>query len=265
MKVTLLQVDSSDTELPAERVERVIRELSTLPASQLYVLPELWYPGFLSTQNWASTTLTRDSTLLERISHIAQDKDAYVHAGTFPMRGGDGRITNQALLFEPGGDIIHSYDKIHTFGIESTETQYFQPGNATAVVQTPWGRLSTVVCYDIRFPAIWETAVEGGAELIVVPAAWPEVRSKHWRALIRARAIENQVYIFACNSVGLQSGTSMGGRSAIISPQGEVLVELGVAEATATVKIFPKAVQRYRQEFPVLRDRKPIQTAISGG
>ena len=111
-------------------------------------------------------------------------------------------------------------------------------------------------CYDLRFPELYRKQVDAGAQVFVIPAAWPAARVAAWRTLLQARAIENQVFVIACNTAGTHAGTEMGGNSAIISPTGEVLAEAGRGERTLTLDIDLDDVAATREAFQVLADRR---------
>jgi predicted amidohydrolase len=113
------------------------------------------------------------------------------------------------------------------------------------------------ICYDLRFPEMFRVYAAAGAKLILMVAEWPETRIEHWRTLLLSRAIENQVYIAAVNKVGRSQGADLGGRSVIVDPWGERLVEGGTEEALLTARIDLALVGQVREKIPVLKDRQP--------
>jgi predicted amidohydrolase len=114
-----------------------------------------------------------------------------------------------------------------------------------------------VTCYDLRFPELFRSLTAAGAEAFVVPAGWPARRIEHWRVLLRARAIENQAWVLGVNGVGEHAGVVLGGRSAVIDPWGEVVVEaLPDRECLVVAELVTDAVGQTRASFPVLRDRR---------
>lgn len=117
-------------------------------------------------------------------------------------------------------------------------------------------KIGLSTCYDLRFPELYRRQVDAGAQVFVIPAAWPSARVAAWRTLLQARAIENQVFVIACNTAGTHAGTEMGGNSAVISPMGEVLAEAGRGERTITIDIDLDDVATARAAFPVLADRR---------
>jgi predicted amidohydrolase len=118
-------------------------------------------------------------------------------------------------------------------------------------------RAGLSTCYDLRFPEIYRRQVDAGAELFVVPAAWPAARVAHWTLLGRARAVENQGVVVQCNTAGTHARTPMGGRSQVVAATGEVLAEAPHdGEAVLSVDVDLAATTSYREAFPVLADRR---------
>ena len=118
------------------------------------------------------------------------------------------------------------------------------------------GRLALSTCYDLRFPELFRAQVDDGSQLFLVAAAWPLARLEHWQLLLRARALENQSFLLACNAAGRQGEVELAGRSAVVDPWGTVLAEAGDGPETLTVEIDPDLAVRARKEFPALADRR---------
>jgi predicted amidohydrolase len=137
------------------------------------------------------------------------------------------------------------------------EDQYLQPGSSPLVLDLPWGRTGIAICYDLRFPELFRRYAVEGAKLTLIPAEWPMERVEHWRALLIARAIENQMYIVAVNTCGEIGGTTFGGHSMVIDPWGKVVVEAGEETALLTVDFELDRVDQARAKIPVLDDRRP--------
>jgi predicted amidohydrolase len=137
------------------------------------------------------------------------------------------------------------------------EEKYLTPGEEPVIVDLPWGRSGLAICYDLRFPELMRGYALGGVRLILIPAEWPHPRRAHWRTLLRARAIENQCFVVACNRVGTTGSTTFFGSSAVIDPWGETLVEAGEVETLLTVTIDTDLVEAVRRKIPVFADRRP--------
>lgn len=165
-------------------------------------------------------------------------------------------ICNSAAFFAPNGRMMGIYRKLHLFGLMK-EDQYLAPGSAGLTVDLPWGRFGFAICYDLRFPEIFRRyATEEGANVIIIPAEWPLERIEHWRALLIARAIENQCYIIATNAAGKTEDTLFGGHSMVIDPWGKVVVEAGESPQLLTVDIDLQLVQEVRARIPVFKDMR---------
>jgi predicted amidohydrolase len=122
--------------------------------------------------------------------------------------------------------------------------------------QNPSVPTGLATCYDIRFPEQFRALLDAGAQLLVVPAAWPSARVEHWRLLGRARALENQCFLVQCNTAGTHARVEMGGYSQVVDPWGAVVAEAGTGEEVLSVEIDIDSVPTIRQKFPVLADRR---------
>ena len=169
------------------------------------------------------------------------------------QRGPDGAYRNNALLVGPGGTIAR-YAKIHPFSY-SGEHEHYAAGDRFVTADVDGVAVSLFVCYDLRFAdEFWALAER--TDLYVVPANWPAPRIEHWRALLRARAIENQAYVLGVNRVGTGKGLDYTGASALIDPAGRVIVEGGAEQALLFGEVDPAVVRTTRAEFPFLADRR---------
>lgn len=261
MKVALVQVASPASEPVDSRVERVDTLLRQARGADLIVLPELWAPGYFAFDAYSAEAETLTGRTMTRIRERAREFGCLIHVGSFLERSEGGGIHNTAVLVDADGNAIHTYRKIHVFGYESLEAQLLTPGESVGTVSTPFGQVGATTCYDLRFPAIWQELVDQGAEIVIVPAAWPRARLGHWRLFTACRAVEEQVFVIACNAVGSQGTVELGGHSRVVDPWGDVVIECGTAEGVFTCEIDTAAVRRIRDEFPVLRDRRKIRTA----
>ncbi|WP_121007265.1 carbon-nitrogen family hydrolase [Saccharothrix australiensis] len=256
MRVALVQVASPAEEGVARRRERVGRMVRDARGADLVVLPELWAAGYFSFDAYAEQAEPADGSTVAAGREWARDLGAHVHVGSFVERDDRGRLFNTAVLVDPSGEVVHAYRKIHVFGHASLEARLLTPGERIDVTGTPLGPLGATTCYDLRFPELWRELVDLGAQAVIVPAAWPAARREHWRLFTSARAVENQVVLIACNAVGEQHGTALGGNSRVVDPWGTVLAEAGTDEGITWCDVDPNVVGRVRAEFPVLADRR---------
>lgn len=205
---------------------------------QLAVLPENFLIFDAAQYRQVATRLPE---FLERLGVLAHALDLWIVAGTLPAPARpdgvpvvDGRVRTACHVIDSSGEVVARYDKIHLFDVEVADAQgsyresaMFEPGSDIVCVDTPVGRLGLAVCYDLRFPELFRALADQGAELVSVPAAFTQVTgAAHWQVLLRARAIENQLYVIGAAQGGVHSPTrTTFGHSQIIDPWGCVLVE----------------------------------------
>jgi len=223
--------------------------------ADLVVLPELWPQGGFTYDRWSDNAEPLLGPTCEAIAAAAREIDAHVHLGSVIERDDDGRLYNTSMLLGRDGSLLATYRKIHLFGFSEGEPALLTAGKEPVVADTELGRIGLATCYDLRFPELFRALVDRGAELFIIPAAWPKVRVEHWTVLARARAIENQVVVVACGTGGVQAGKAMGGHSAVIDAHGDLLAEAGDGEQTLMADVELAAVREWRQKFPVLADR----------
>lgn len=221
--------------------------------SHLVVFPELWSTGYaLDRAKELASVINSD--LFTQISTLATQNKISI-TGSILERRGD-LINNSAPFFAPNGRMLGIYRKIHLFRLME-EDQWLEPGASPLTLDLPWGKTSIAICYDLRFPELFRRYAVEGARLIVVPAEWPIERVEHWRALLVARAIENQCYILATNAAGQTGETVFGGHSMIVDPWGKIVVEAGDAPMMVTAEIELDLVEEVRERIPILSDRRP--------
>ena len=255
-RVALLQVSSDASESAPDRIERVLGMLEeTLPQADIAVLPELWISGAFDLPLAREVAAPLDFPVLERIRAMAKAADTWVHAGSYAERLPDGRTFNTAVLIGPDGEIVATYRKRHLFGFATGERTLITAGDALIVAETPLGHTGIATCYDLRFPEMFRDLVEVGAETFLVASGWPTPRIGHWDVLTRARAIEDQAWMVACNGVGSHADITLGGHSIVIDPQGNVIAEAGDEETVLFADVEPGRAREWREAFPVLDDR----------
>lgn len=222
----------------------------------LIVLPEMWNTGY---------ALDRIHKLVDKegietrewIAAFAATHQVNVVAGSIAEIKSDGHVYNTMIIFDRTGAEVASYSKIHLFRLMEEE-KYLQPGEAKVLFALDDGiQAGASICYDIRFPELARSLALSGANLLIVPAEWPHPRLHHWRTLLTARAIENQMYVIACNRVGRSGDTNFFGHSLIIDPWGEIVAEGGEQEEIITGTVELALVQDVRGRIPVFEDRRP--------
>ncbi|MFJ6211897.1 carbon-nitrogen family hydrolase [Streptomyces sp. NPDC092296] len=255
MRASLIQLSVTDTESPEERRARVSALVRGRAGDDLVLLPELWPLGGFAYDRWPTGAEPLEGPTAEAMSAAARAARVWLHAGSIVERDPDGPMYNTSLLFDPQGKLRRTYRKIHRFGFDGGEAVAMGGGREIATAVTEHGTLGLATCYDLRFPELFRALLDAGAEILTVPAAWPARRAEHWTLLARARAVEEQAYVLACNTAGTHGGVEQAGRSLVVDPWGEVLAEAGTGEEVLTVDFDPAAVAKTRADFPVLRDR----------
>jgi predicted amidohydrolase len=251
VKFLVVQLSVDDIEPSPKRIRRVINLLANLNSEVFVVLPELWVSGAFSKNAYARLALEENANFLREFNEKEITSQGVL--GTFLTRNTDNKISNR-LIYVSKNSNQYYYDKIHTFGVESEESKLVESGSSYLVDLESKYKFGFCVCYDIRFPELMRKMTYNGMEVLIVSASWPESRIDHWKKLLLARAIENQIYVIAVNAVGMQGGTKLGGNSLFISPQGEVLGELSNHEEFVEFQLDSDTVRNTRDVFPVLRD-----------
>lgn len=253
-KLALVQVEVHDGETPDERLKRVVGMIENIEDASLVMLPELWVTSFFA-DNFAEVAQELNGSIVQTLSSVAKKKQLWLHGGSIVERGGDGNIYNTSLFFNPKGELVETYRKMHLFGYKSQESYTMTNGMVPTVINTPFGHFGFSTCYDVRFPELYRTQLELGAEVFLLTAAWPYLRLEHWQTLTQARAIENLSYVVACNSVGLSYGTQQLGHSVVYDPWGVPIASAGDEETILYATIDLDYLHRIRDTFPALRDR----------
>lgn len=163
---------------------------------------------------------------------------------------------NAAVIAHPDGGISPVYEKVHPFGF-TPEPDHFAAGSEIVLDRVGPFQAAPSICYDLRFPELHRLAVAEGAEVLSIGANWPIERSRHWRALVIARAVENQAFVIAANRTGSDPTFRFGGGSLIVGPDGTVLAEGGEAPEAVSATLDRSTLRQWRAEFPALRDRRP--------
>jgi len=245
-----VQKGACDTNLSKVRdgMERL-----TPAAGTLVVLPELWGCGYdyPKLQEHASDT----PELLKALEQEAGARDIIV-AGSLPELGsGPGAPIYNSLFYVDGSGVVGCYRKQHLFS-PMAEDDFFTAGKGFQPILLDSGVVASLICYDLRFPEIARSQAAAGAGLLVVAAQWPTVRLAHWRILLQARAIENQLYVAACNRCGESDGTEFAGHSMIIAPDGEILSEAGSGPTEISCSLDLARLTALRGRFKTVPGRE---------
>jgi predicted amidohydrolase len=259
LTVTLAQMDIALGEpvlnfAVAENLAAQAAARSEAGIPHLLLLPELWSTAYdLERAPELAHTLVHGPDDAALAASMAQRYGLWL-AGSM-LEKQEGRCYNCLTLYSPQGRLEGVYRKVHLFRLMQEE-QYLAPGPELATAETPWGTTGLSICYDLRFPEIYRAAALAGARLMIIPAEWPNPRREHWRTLLRARAIENQCFVAACNRVGAMRESTFFGASALIDPWGESLLEGDATAQLLTATIDLTLADEVRSRIPVFADRR---------
>ena len=251
MKIALLQTDIAWEDVPENhrRAARLLEEAAA-GGARLALLPEMFSTGFsMDSRRIAQPPGgPSESFLREQSARL----DLWILASV--PEAGEPSPRNMALLVSPDGSVVR-YAKIHPFSYAG-EDRVYTAGDRVVTAEIEGMRVTPLVCYDLRFPEPFRTAADE-TDLFAVVANWPDQRREHWRALLRARAIENQAYVAGVNRAGDGNGLHYAGDSAAIAPLGETIVEADDREQVLFADVDPGIVRKLRSRFPALNDRRP--------
>lgn len=220
--------------------------------SHLVVFPELWSSGY-ALENAKDLSSALNSGTFNVMSGAAVQNKIALVGSVLEKRGLES--ANSAAFFAPNGRMLGIYRKMHLFRLME-EDKWLQPGASPLALDLPWGSTGLAICYDLRFPELIRKYAVDGAKMVVIPAEWPIERIEHWRALLVARAIENQCYIVAANAAGPTGETVFGGHSMIVDPWGKIVVEGGESPMLLTAEVEMDLVDEVRRRIPVFEDRR---------
>jgi len=272
---------TEDVEANLERARELVRQAATagallvgLPENFAYLgndrdhrlaiaetLPD---PGTSGPTNLGARDDAGQRPILGAMQELARATGTWLLLGGFPERGTGNKIRNSAVLLDPTGAVVSVYRKLHLFDVDVPggrrfrESEAIEPGGATVVAETPWGGLGLSICYDLRFPELYRALTAGGARIVAVPSAFTvETGKDHWHVLLRARAIENQVFLLAPAQVGVHGpNRSSYGHALVVDPWGVVLAECGDPEGIALARLDFDYQDRVRTALPVLSHRR---------
>lgn len=253
MKVYAVQLDIVWEEKGKnyDRVRALLAEVSPA-AGSLIVLPEMFATGFSMNVEKIAEEVGGETEAF--LGEVARQYASFVIGGVV-TRGRESLGRNESVVVGPSGELIGRYCKIHPFSLGG-EDAHFESGEAVVTLSCGEFVVAPLVCYDLRFPEVFRMGVREGATLFVVIANWPSVRAGHWRALLVARAIENQAYVVGVNRCGVDPNAPYSGVSMLLDPKGLMLCEGGAGEEVLCAEMAVEPLLAYRRKFPALSDMR---------
>lgn len=271
MKAALLQLNVSDDPVANLPVTVQLVRDAAAQGAQFILTPEVTNCVSTSREHQKSVLqLEADDITLAALRQVASDTGVWLLIGSLGLKteDADGRFANRSFLIAPDGSIAARYDKIHMFDVQINETETYResagyrPGTQAVMAQTPFANIGLSICYDMRFPLLYQSLASAGAQILTAPAAFsPVTGAAHWHALLRARAIETGCFVLAPAQTGTHASTNHKtrdtyGHSLVVDPWGEVILD---AETDTGVYIFDLNMEKgvaARQKVPSLANRR---------
>jgi predicted amidohydrolase len=267
-KIAVLQMTSGiDPEVNARTIAAAVEDAGARGAVMVFT-PEM--SGLLDRDRKraaASIVREEDDRVLAAVRDVAARTGVWVALGSLAVAREDGRWANRAFVIDGAGEIATRYDKIHMFDVDLLngeswrESNAYVAGESVVTVETPVGRLGLSICYDIRFPALFEALGQARCDVIAIPAAFTvPTGAAHWHMLQRARAVEASAYAISAAQVGRhEDGRATYGHSLAVDPWGEVLLDLGgEIPGLGFAEIDPARIAEVRGQLPSLANRRNI-------
>jgi predicted amidohydrolase len=275
MRTALLQLNSSDDPAHNLSVVRGMIKDAVAEGAGFVLTPEVTNCLSASrTHQQSVLQLEADDPTRAGLRDAAADHGIWLLIGSIAVKTGDpdGRFANRSFLIGPDGAIMGRYDKMHMFDVTVSETETYResagyrPGTCETLVDTPFGKIGMTICYDVRFPYLYRSLAQQGAQILTVPSAFsPVTGAAHWEALLRARAIENGAWVLAPAQTGTHSASrgkarTTYGHSMVVSPWGDVIADAGDAVGVTMVDLDLEAVAVSRSRIPSLTHDRQIDT-----
>ena len=261
MKIALAQISVEQSNFEANiNIANNFASQASAQNTDIILFPEMFTCGFNYKAN-ANYLAQNQSQFIEQICNIAKQNNIWL-CGSVPfIKDKNFPPCNRMLLVDNKGNICASYDKIHLFS-PFNENKHVYAGNNITVADTPFGKIGMAICYDLRFPEMWTAMMNANAQVVLLSAAWPHPRLRHWQVLTSARAIENQFFVVAVNQCGIENfggaKAEYFGASVAISPNGDIVssCEIDTPNQLAIAKINLEEIDSARRKIPVQKDRR---------
>lgn len=256
MKISCIQmrVVCADPDANFARVSALTKR-AMRKKPDVILLPELWNTGFAPRGIDPKLADEDGARTRSFCATLAKKHSVNLVAGSVLTRKG-GALYNTAYVFDRAGNCVAEYDKVHLFS-PSGEGEMYTPGDKLVTFSLDGVVCGVMICYDLRFAELARALALNGTKVLFIPAEWPRQRTSQMLTLLRARAIENQLFAALANGCGEAPGTGFGGKSVIVDPLGNTLAKAGRGERIITSTIDFEAQERIRNELPVFLDRRP--------
>lgn len=257
LRLALLQmhIEAGNPEANFAKLTTMLEEaVAHSEKPDVIMFPEMWNTGYALTEIRAIADSDGKRTKAF-LSAFSKKHQVHIIGGSIAELKED-KVLNTIYAFDREGNVVADYSKIHLFRLMEEE-KYLAAGDKLGKLEIEGAGAGMMICYDIRFPELARRLAIEGAKLLFVPAEWPHPRLHHWRTLLTARAIENQMYVIACNRTGSSGESHFFGHSIVLDPWGETISEAGEEETILYADIDLALVDSVRTKIPVFEDRRP--------
>lgn len=262
-QLALCQMAGTDDKEKNKTIAREFCRRAVEQGVQMVVLPEMWNCPY-SNDYFRSFSEPEDGDTANFLSVLARELSCYIVGGSFPEIDEENRVYNTSLSFDPKGQVIAKHRKAHLFdidvdgGIRFMESETLTAGDKVTVMDTEFGKVGVAICYDVRFPELFRSMALQGAKLVILPAAFNMTTGPvHWQLTMRARALDNQLYLAACAPARMDNGVYESyGHSMVADPWGQVIAETGAEEDIVFATIDTEYVDSVRRQLPLLAHRR---------
>ncbi|MCX7156090.1 MAG: carbon-nitrogen hydrolase family protein [Rhodocyclales bacterium] len=262
MKIAAVQMISGPDVAPNLATAGCLIAEAAAAGAQLVALPE-YFPliGATDADRLAAREMDGSGPIQDFLAGAAKKHGLWLIGGSIPLRADDpAKLRNACLVFDPQGQRVARYDKIHLFGFKKGDEAYdeaatIERGDQVVSFDSPLGRVGIAICYDLRFPELFRAM--GELDLLVLPSAFTDTTGRaHWEMLLRARAVENQCYVLAAAQGGQHpNGRMTHGNSMVIDPWGEVLARMDKGEGVVIAELNRERLVDIRASLPALKHR----------
>lgn len=277
MKAAILQLNVSDDPAANLAVTRAMLGDAVAQGAEFVLTPEV--TNCISTNRDHLRSVLHheaDDSTLSGLREDAKVLGIWLLIGSIGLKTGDvdGRFANRSFLIDPQGEIAARYDKIHMFDVQVTPTETYnessayRPGTQAILARTPFANIGMTICYDLRFPTLYQTLAEAGARILTVPSAFsPVTGAAHWHSLLRARAIETGCYVIAPAQTGTHASPTHKtrdtyGHSLVVAPWGEVILDAGTDAGVYTFELDLAQTEAARAKVPSMSHKRPFSGPV---
>ncbi len=269
MKIAIHQMCSGTNVIDNANIIAKNIEKAAKDGAKMYFAPEM--SGLIDLNREraaASIGAEEDTIVLSAASEACRKTGIWAHLGSLPIRADKSNplICNRSFVIDVSGHVRARYDKMHLFDVDLPtgekwrESAAYAPGEETILVDSPLGLMGLSICYDLRFPKLFNTLRDAGARILAVPAAFTvPTGAAHWHILLRARAIENAAFVIAAAQTGQHAdGRQTFGHSLVVDPWGEIVLDMGTEEGLGFADLNLARIDEVRAQIPVHTNQRPI-------